>query len=167
MVYSATFSEELPAISGYFGIAISGIECTNDHCDDKCLAMKLGHSRVGLNYSDYFTAWFSDEGEALGVCPPDQLVSQIQCRGPWCDEIRLRCSPLNNDYMYSVFDTKVVQSEVFSTTEGLGVCPDHTKLVGIRCTNQRCGSLQLMCKYINVRFQLVDTLFWMINFSLW
>lgn len=155
IVYSDTFSEKDPGTSGFHGIAVSGIECSGSRCGNKRLAMKIGQSLVKLRYSDYFTDMFSEEGDAMGECPPGQLVSEVQCSNDKCDNIRLRCSEVAHGFNYRVSDINTQTGDPFSSVQGLGLCPDSTMLAGIGCSGSFCANIKLICKYVFVSSQLV------------
>lgn len=86
------FSEESSGRTCPDNTIVSRILCSGRYCDD----MRLGCSPVLSNFRiiDSVTSdgsFFSEEGKNWGNCPNGYYVYGIDCRGRYCDDIRLRC----------------------------------------------------------------------------
>ena len=84
------------------GEAAYGFACSGDYCDNVALNCKTGGTGIGF-WEHTWTTYFSEEPGSgplgplanMRVCTTSAglgVVTGIQCRGDYCDEIRLRCS---------------------------------------------------------------------------
>lgn len=122
-------------------LTATGLSCQGDYCTSVRLTL-LGivTDATTVEYSE----WLSDnlgakyvwnEGEEAGAhvadCPEDKVVSNIECQGKYCDNIRMHCAtPLH----YVVDMTAVPwHSDWFSEEDGRMDCPEDYAITGIEC----------------------------------
>lgn len=110
--WSQQFSEEGNGAAAADDMLVTGIACKGRYCDN--LSLQFGRSRTTERLTDcrWQNEWYSEEGlvekdgrdrgrmsnEERAVrfvsCPGPSLVAGIQCRGSYCDNIRLYCCRL-------------------------------------------------------------------------
>ncbi|CAK0845675.1 unnamed protein product [Prorocentrum cordatum] len=122
-------------------LTATGLSCKGDYCTSvKLTLLGIVTDATTVEYS----AWLSDnlgakyvwnEGEEAGGhvadCPEDKVVSNIECQGKYCDNIRMHCAtPLQY-----VVDVAAVpwHSDWFSEEEGRMDCPEDYAITGIEC----------------------------------
>ncbi len=97
-------SEETPPAVCSTGFAIAKLRCSGRYCENiKATCGRYADPpAVPLAEPSYWTAWFSDEGSGeslLGSNFPklanaSAIAVGMQCRGRYCDDIRLLMQPL-------------------------------------------------------------------------
>merc|ERR1712080_743755 len=76
-----------------------GAHCRGRYCDDLQLYQgSSGETLISSTSKESWTAWFSEEGGHTGVCPTGYIVTQIQCKGKYCDDKRLRCEMVGSTF---------------------------------------------------------------------
>lgn len=94
------------------------------------------------------TGWVSEEfGSA--ICKPTQAATQVECRGSYCDQIRLYCNTMPGGLMY---DDQAETAWVEYGGNWLGegnqkdaVCLDGYWATGIECMGDFCDNVRLLC----------------------
>jgi len=136
---SAWGSSEVAIADG--NLTATGLSCKGDYCTSvKLTLLGIVTDATTVEYSE----WLSDnlgakyvwnEGEEAGGyvadCPEDKVVSNIECQGKYCDNIRMHCAtPL-----HYVVDVAAVpwHSDWFSEEEGRMDCPEDYAITGIEC----------------------------------
>lgn len=88
--WSNWFSEENPNQAVNASGFVSGLACHGKYCDN--IRLEFLWSPYLRNSGDcYWTDYFSEEFRGYMGCQSNSYVSGIQCRGAYCDDIRIRC----------------------------------------------------------------------------
>ncbi len=79
------------------GTAAAGFRCSGWYCDDIRLDCKTVPGGINFDVETSIpTPWISDnQNGSIAECGPSDLVVGIECRGDWCDEIRVWCGQPN------------------------------------------------------------------------
>ena len=156
--WSRKFSEFNGGHSKQVYQGISGIHCLDYHCANKML-LYYGNDKVLSNHG-HWTGYFSDEGnleQSRRLCPDKMFVVGVHCTNnkPFCDEMRLRCTPVHTGY-HSTDDT--MKTIFFSTSEGYKSCAEGYYVYGIGCGGEHCYAIQLYCRKILIQQYLYPSL---------
>lgn len=143
---SHLFSEE-QVYSGRQTAPIAGIFCSGRYCDSKRLIIIRDGNSSPVQETGHWTRWFTDGNTAWADCPPDMLVNEVQCRGRYCDDMRLQCGRLNDNYRVQAFDLRF--ANWFSEEEGERLCPDGYYLWGMACRGDYCDGIRLSCARVD------------------
>lgn len=156
-VYSNTFSEENGGYSGRMNGPIRAIKCSGGYCDNKRLvAVQHGYKKAVVpSNNPYWTSWFSQEGKKDArnkrTCPDDMVVNQIQCKGAYCDKMRLGCGVMASGYRVSHEHT--METGFFSEEQGEEQCDDGYYIYGIECSGSYCDNIKLYCARIQYLYK--------------
>ena len=71
------------------GKVAMGYECDGWYCDNIRLLCDDFPGTLGALQP--WTPWFSEETIGRGCAGADEWITAIQCRGGWCDDMRVRC----------------------------------------------------------------------------
>jgi len=145
---SPEFSEEKGGYSMPMPGPIHEIQCFGGHCDNKKLvsiANSSGKNILRLN-NNYWTTWFSEEDSHREDCQDDFVVTQIQCNGGNCDNMRLQCNSLNSDYF--VENDVTMKTSFYSEEQVTGKCRNGYYVTGMECNGSRCDDIALHCTRI-------------------
>lgn len=137
------FSEEGSGYSGRQTVPIAGIICEGDYCDNKRLVVVREGETAPLMDSGHWTRWFTDGNPSSANCPAGMLVNELQCSGRYCDDIRLQCGNLNEDYR--IVSGRETLTDWFSEEEGERLCPDGYYMFGMECRDHYCDGIRLAC----------------------
>lgn len=107
-----------------------------------------------MNNSNHWTQWFSEEGQNYRYCPSDMVMNEVQCKGGFCDNMRLKCGTLKNGYRVNRSKTKPVEmvktnispKKVPIITDGY--CPDGYYIYGLACSGPYCDNIKLHCALV-------------------
>jgi len=123
------------------GLATTGMGCKGRYCDQARLHL-LG-IMVAYGYLDY-SGWISDNTgkryawneetvDQVADCPKGQVITRIECRGRYCDDLRLECAaPVSwvVDPLGKPWVGKNWFSEEGSARQD---CPTGFAMVGLEC----------------------------------
>lgn len=146
---SNVFSEEINnGFSGQMPGPVAGITCLGKFCDNKQLiSVQRGDNRA-VKAGTFWTDWFSEEGKNSAFCPFGNVLVEIQCRGLYCDDMRLHCASMVSGFRTDRRDTKTVP--FFSEEQFRGFCDDGYYIYGITCNGQYCDNLKLHCERVDI-----------------
>jgi len=147
---------------------ISSIKCHGKYCGTKqLLYYKKVQDSLGdtLDSEDVlksgpsrWTGWFSEEGgknKNRQFCPTDSLVTKIQCRNSFCDDMRLECTKVSNHFRRHHY----WYSSQSSITSSQASCPNNDDvIVGVQCHGAVCSKIRVYCTKITMRHGLIDSL---------
>lgn len=141
---SIEFSEEPPSTSYFQSELVAGMKCFGHFCDNK----KLITVRDGLEYpvtsTGFQSEYFSTNGLNSANCPPDMVLSQVWCRGIFCDDLRIGCGRLSLGYVIN--PREVLETNFFSEENGgTQFCPDSYYIKGLACAGRFCDFIRLIC----------------------
>ena len=142
-IRSRWFSEESGGSSGRQNWPIAGIKCTGNYCDNKQLVTVNYGNENAVQFSNYWSHWFSEEHGGSSLCPRDMVVNKIQCRGDYCDDPRLSCGRMEAGYRVDRND--LTYTGFFSEEHGERNCSDGYYVVGVQCRGDYCDDVQLTC----------------------
>jgi hypothetical protein len=91
----------------------------------------------------YWTAWFSEEGSGRASCPPQAVVTGMQCAGSRCDNKRLRCEGILNGRMRSSRHSPWFENQAYS-------CPGGWFITEVSCRRSRCAKAKFKCQKFDV-----------------
>lgn len=149
VILSKIFSEEDGGYSGRMSGPVAGIKCFGHYCDNKQLISVQRGGQTAVQFTNYFTNWFSDEGsQNFGACPQNQVLVEIQCRGHYCDEMRLHCAAMASGYRVVRSDIRTVR--YFSEEQGEGRCPDGYYIYRVACQGMFCDNIELRCARVDI-----------------
>ena len=96
-----------------------------------------------------WTNWFSQEGDQdENTCASDYLVARIECKGYFCDSLRLHCAKTKPGY--TIVSNKKHDTKYFSEEKkGFMYCPAGYYLHGIKCRDDYCGEISLRCVQVD------------------
>ena len=107
-------------------------------------AIALVCAEAGSNVAAnrYFSARF-DLAQPPQVCRPGDFVSEVQCFGGFCKEMRIRC---RNDSGYTTGrHTWVLAKSSSSHSERQARCPDGFYIAGMACSGPFCSHSSAYC----------------------
>ena len=140
-----TFSEEQPAWTS--GVQshqpISSLSCFGRYCDNMKAEFRTD-SLVATQGKDWWSHKFSEENNGNAQCPTNHAVTEVQCRGDYCDDLTLKCTPLKDATIYETYKTNWISEE--NAHQGLNVadCEDGV-VIGAACKGRYCDEIQLTC----------------------
>lgn len=141
---TAWFSEEGGGYSDLVETPITGIKCSGRYCDRKKLvALNEGVGKGIIEKNGYWTEWFSEEGRNFAVCDWGYIVSQVRCKGRYCDQIRLKCVNLKKEFN-AVGGSQSVMRPV-SEEQGGRNCALGKYVNGMTCMGRYCDDIELHC----------------------
>ena len=120
---------------------LSGIYCEGSKCNNLRLQCYKTSTRVyGADVvvdpdPGMWTSFFSNEFGLMN-CDSQKVITGIQCKGSYCDNLSLECKRINKVINYANCD----ETEEFSNKEGSGFIPQGKFPVGIRCSGERCSN---------------------------
>ena len=123
------------------GVALAGLGCavetTPDDETDESDGAQIGAARQAI--SQGWTNWTSEEYPPIG-CDSGSGMTDFQCRGSYCDDIRAYCGStggtVGSSYWTSPF------SEEGSAK---AVCSSGYWVTGMSCTGRYCDNVALQC----------------------
>lgn len=119
----------------------TGLSCQGKYCEEVRLTLLgITSDATTVEYSE----WLSDnlgakylwnKGEEAGAhvadCPDDKVVSNVECQGKYCDNIRMHCAtPLR--YVVDM-TAEPWHSDWFSEEQGRQDCPEDYAITGVEC----------------------------------
>jgi len=148
---SPTFSDEGSGYSREMPGPIHEIRCRKKRCDDKVLVSIENKSQPIIKREDsYWSNWFSEE-HIKQDCHIERVVTQIQCKGDNCDDMRLKCSSVEKEYF--VDNAETYTSARFSEEEGSGRCKNGYYITGMECYSDDCDTIALHCTRVKYQYQ--------------
>jgi len=147
---------------------ISSIKCHGRNCGTKQLLYykKVRDSSGDTLYSEdvlksgtsRWTEWFSEEGgknRNRQFCPTDSLVTKIQCKNSFCDNMKLECTKVGNHFRRHHH----WYSSQSSITRSQASCPNNDDvIVGVQCHGSYCSKIRVYCSKITMRHSLINAL---------
>jgi hypothetical protein len=135
---------------------IGSIKCREIRCRALDLYTNLNEGLGSFvdtnNANELFTAEFSEEGGAEGICRFPYFVTRIYCYGTDCDNKKLLCKKLKTTagviVRSSVRESGFIISGEYNSEKG--DCPIDHYLVGIKCKGGWCSSINLLCRGVEV-----------------
>lgn len=121
--------------------AAAALQCVGRSCDWvslTCCRYGWDTPRGHRDADDHrWTGWYSEEETGLPPgttvnSPPAGFVTGVQCRGDFCDDIRL-----DTDASLTVGEGCTWRPE--------GACPTSQFITGVKCTSSFCSDLQVQC----------------------
>ena len=144
-----SFSDEGSGYSGRQTAPIAGVICSGRYCDNKRLVVVRHGKDTPLRATGHWTRWFTDGDPSWADCPSGMLVNEFQCKGRYCDDVRLQCGRLSGDYRVDLSDVKT--ANWFSEEEGERLCPDGYYVFGMACRGRYCDGIKLNCRRVDWR----------------
>ena len=154
------FSEENNGYSDLANGPIFNMLCGGDWCDNKKFQWMVYRGSINI-FKEHgnWSGWFSEEQSGY-TCDPGRAVRQIQCNNSQCDNMRLLCAGLKDEFR--VNNAATSRSDWFSDENGWHYCggsgiyfQTHW-LVGIGCRGRYCDDVQLRCARIERRGTIED-----------
>ena len=89
---------------------------------------------------DFLTPW-TESGDSVvpAMCPDDTVAGLMQCSGPYCETLRMKCFAISNemwDYTWNSY---------FSEEQGTSYCPGGAYVTGLDCAGSHCDNKSLQC----------------------
>jgi hypothetical protein len=134
------FSEESPTEYCQDGYLIGAMRFTGRYSDnlDMLCVFKGHHSLVVEQLSQ-----FSEEGQNWRICSGNNFVTQIKCKGSYCDNLNLGCSQMENIRKGNCYWT-----DFYSDNDTVYLGAGYY-VAGIKCTGSYCDNMSLYaCKAI-------------------
>jgi len=148
------------------GLATTGVGCQGRYCDEvrlHLLGVKVDTTQ--LAYSDWISdntgakwPWNSETFDQVAECPMGQVITRIECRGRYCDDLKLECAtPLS--WKVDSIGRPWHGADWFSE-EGAGSqdCPTGFAMVGLECQKSKswclskcgdyCDNKKIRCRQI-------------------
>lgn len=148
---SAPFSDVIHnGFSGQQNSPVAGVTCEGGWCHTKTLISVHDQKASGsiLKHTDIEMSWiginYSDQQE----CPVGMLVSAMACRGGYCENSRLHCAKVHQDYRVESSDYHT--TPWFWEAQGTTMCNDGYYVSGMACSGRMCGRVQLTCVRVDV-----------------
>ncbi|MGH1340290.1 MAG: hypothetical protein ACRBN8_01970 [Nannocystales bacterium] len=144
-------SEETPGAS-QCGVneAVTGFDCSGHYCDNVRIECH-GYGGSVPPAIDGFSDWFEvgpPPGIASGfvktshVCNADQKMTGIDCRGSYCDDISIECSPSPG---FLTDPDRCILSAWFSEeNSGPFLAPVGTVIQGVQCQGTHCDNKRFL-----------------------
>jgi len=135
---------------------IQSIKCRERRCRVLDLYSNLNEglgSFVNTNDSEYYTAEFSEEGGAEGICIFPYFVTRIYCYNKDCDNKKLLCKKIKSAAGVIVSTSSTDESGFFTSGDSnsqTGDCPTDYYLIGIKCDGGYCRNINLVCRKVFV-----------------
>lgn len=144
-------SEETPGASECaVDEAVTGFDCSGSYCDN----VSIECHRYGGSVPpavDAFSAWFEvgpPPGIASGfvksshVCNANQKMTGIDCKGDYCDDISIECSPSPG---FRTDSNRCIPSAWFSEeNSGPFLAPEGTVIQGVQCQGTHCDNKRFL-----------------------
>jgi hypothetical protein len=97
-----------------------------------------------------WTGWMSEEFGGPLACPSNMVVIGVECRGSFCDQVRLRCDTFPNTFSdASVWESPWIEhgGDIFGNGATKEVtCPDNEWVTGMECMGDYCDNVKILCK---------------------
>lgn len=89
----------------------------------------------------YWTSWTDDDGSPAR-CRDGDVAAGMQCRGTYCDEIRLACVA----YPHALNKATWTPSIMTGQRQIVAKCAPGARLTGIVCQGADCDNIRLRCQ---------------------
>ena len=143
--FLAPHSEETPGTSECpVGQVVTGFACTGSYCDNVQIECHDYGGSVPAA-SNAFSGWFevgSSPGFASGVpnkqfhiCGANEKMTGIDCRGSYCDDIRIECSPTTG-----LGTGRCRWTGEYSEEHSSYLAPIGQAIQGVYCSGQHCDN---------------------------
>lgn len=141
---------------------ISSIKCREKRCRELDLYTDLNEelgsfaktfNKLNVDFDQFLTAEFSEEGGAEGICPFPYFVTRILCYYTDCDNKRLLCNKLKSVAGVIVSTSELKESGFITSGDWnseRGNCPEDHYLIGIKCEGGWCSRINLICREVVV-----------------
>jgi len=148
-------SEETPGASECpVNQAVTGFDCSGSYCDNVRIECH-NYGRSIPAAVNAFSDWFEvgpPPGIASGfvkkshVCAANEKMTGIDCKGSYCDDISIECSPSPG---FLTDSSRCVQSEWFSEENTSPfLAPVGTVIQGVQCQGTHCDNKKfLVCAF--------------------
>lgn len=144
-------SEETPGASECaVDEAVTGFDCSGHFCDNVRIECHRYGGSVPLAVNA-FSAWFEVgplPGIASGfvktshVCNANEKMTGIDCRGSYCDDISIECSPSPG---FITDSSRCVLSAAFSDEDSDPfLAPNGTVIQGVQCQGTHCDNKRFL-----------------------
>lgn len=132
--WSPYFSEESPGKFVCLG-GIEGARCHGSYCDNVGIYCKTGV--VGIRAGSFSPFWISEESpNNKFFCPSGSVAVGMRCKGSNCDNLSLRCDPVNRDHQDCRW-SRWISEETGSGRHNWSSWPGR-HLVGVNCRGSNC-----------------------------
>ena len=132
--------------------------CSGGRCDNKTFEYSVYRASINVfKEHGHWSGWFSEENKGR-TCDPGRAVRQIQCRYSQCDEMRILCAGVKEQFRVS--DAATSNSNWFSEEDGWHYCGGGQThwLIGLGCRSRYCDEIQLRCALIERKDGLFEAL---------
>jgi hypothetical protein len=133
-------SEEYNSIVCENGL-VQGMQCNGSYCDNvklNCDNFSGDLQATGHRWTEYF----SEDGNNSRSCEENEFVTAIQCRGHYCDDVRLRCSTY--DDISKGINCYWLNPTLSEEDGGILLAPEGYFLTGLACQGRRyCDNKKL------------------------
>jgi hypothetical protein len=138
--WSPWFSEEPPGQYVCPG-GIEGARCNNRYCDNTSLYCKGG--AIGVSAGTWSPYWISEERPNNQFrCPSNSVAVGMRCSGRYCDNISLRCDPVNRNLTGCRWSDWI--SEESGGSRRNWVSWPGRYLVGVQCRGSYCDDRRFL-----------------------
>ena len=143
--WTPKFSEENGGYSPNWVAPVVGLSCSGNRCDDKWLLQARASScRAGGQQVQDWTDWISEETD-WARCPNGWIVGRMQCRGRYCDDIRLGCyRPPSGCELDSNVPLKGIRARAGEEE----MCPTGWVMVASQCYGSFCSDVDIVCQKV-------------------
>ncbi len=132
--WASYFSEESPSQHVCPG-GIEGVQCHHDYCDNIRLKCKSG--TIVQREVEFSPHWISEEQpNSTFECPSYSVAVGIRCKGAYCDNLSVRCDPVNLELLNCQW-SNWISEESGNGRYNKAEWPDQF-LVGLECKGSYC-----------------------------
>ena len=123
------------------GQVVVGVQCNGSFCDQ--ISLRCDNFGASLNPSGnpHWTEWVETGGDIFGnntlrdaVCAPGEWMTGLDCRGDWCDDVRVACRPSNSRAVDCTW------TGLYSEEQPPYYAPDSRFLAGVHCEGTHCDN---------------------------
>ncbi|WP_415835249.1 hypothetical protein [Corallococcus soli] len=103
---------------------------------------------LGTTKQAVYSGWtpYTSDGLPAAVCDGSSLPTQVQCRGRYCDDVRLNCQPTAG-VPGGVTWTLYFSDETYPPPGR--TCPDGAWMTGFTCLGDYCDRVSIQCTYMS------------------
>ncbi|MEW8256938.1 MAG: hypothetical protein AB2747_21480 [Candidatus Thiodiazotropha taylori] len=134
--WSPYFSEESPSQHVCLG-GLEGVRCNYKYCDN--ISLKCKDGAIGQREGEFSPHWISEEQpNNTFECPPHSVAVGIKCKGKYCDNLSVRCDPVDLELLncqWSNWISEESGSGKYNKAEWPGQF-----LVGLECKGSYCDN---------------------------
>ncbi len=131
-------------------LLVAALACSTTACDlveHEERADDIESVEQEATYQAGWTDWISEEdgqcSNCGAICPPGKVAVGVDCRGDFCDDVRLRC-----DFFPGLLPE---HPDNWDWTAWIGRdrrrewCPDGSWLTGVKCEGDYCDNVSIRC----------------------